>query len=149
MFLRKRTTPTGGVSYSLLRSVRIGKYSRHEVIACLGPFSTVAEALAAEIIDGEHEIITLGLWENRPRSRELREIKDGFARRAQRIRRLILALHLTGGKGSDVKPYLQPRRDLHDASRRKVGLAAYRVTPRMEKYTDEWLDQLPERTTDP
>ena len=139
MFLRKRTTPTGGVSYSLLRSVRRDGRPRHEVVACLGPYPTVAQALAVEIIDGEDKMITLALWENMPRSSVLRSIKDGFARRARRIRKLLVALDLTGGTSSGVEAHLQSRRDQHDAWRRKVGLAPYHVTERMRKYTDGWL----------
>ncbi len=141
MFIRKRKTPTGGESYSLLESVRTPTGPRHHVVACLSCFPTVAEALSAWIVDGEHELVTLALWEGRPKSPECRRIRATLLRIEKQVAVLTDALAITGGTQAEVEGHLPGRLECVNQGRKKWGLAPIRTT----EATQRWLRAIGER----
>jgi hypothetical protein len=141
MFIRKRNTPTGGESYSLLESVRTPTGPRHRVVACLGGCATVAEALAAWIVYGERELVTLAIWQGRPKSPVCRKIRATLLRIEKQIAVLTDALALTGGTQAEVEGYLPESLEWVNRGLEKWGLAPIHAT----EATDRWLRAIADR----
>ena len=144
MFIRKRKTAAGGVSYSLLESVRTPDGPRHIVVACLGCCPTVAEALAAEMIRGESNLTTLAPWQlSRPGSQETRQLRARQTRIEKQIRVLIDALAAVGGSQAEVEKHLPIFRDQESKWRREHAIN--QLTPEAREATDQWLQAIKDR----
>jgi hypothetical protein len=136
MFIRKRKTPTGGVSYSLLEGIYTPNGTRQRVVACLGSCPTVAEALAARIIDGETNLTMLAVWEPRnPGGADARRAREKQSRIEKQVRVLIDALAMVGGTQAEVETQLPLLLARVNKARGRKGIEPVHTT----EATSRWL----------